>query len=121
MGAWLLSRLRCLVGFCAAGVAGCLALAGSPARGRGRDGAAPSGQAAGSVRWGGQCWLPVGFLPVMESPEATGWTGEGRLGELCLLDGKGASDQAILVTGTPFQIPFTCAANSILGEAGMGG
>lgn len=41
---------------------------------------APSSQAAGSVQWSEQCWLPVGFLPVMEGTEATGawgWKGEG--------------------------------------------
>lgn len=40
---------------------------------------APSSQAAGSVQWGEQCWLPVGFVPVMEGTEATvawGWKGE---------------------------------------------
>ena len=85
---------------------------------------APSGQAVGSVQWGKQCWLPVGFLPVMESPEATGvwgWKGEGRLGGLCLLEGKGAAGQASLGMGTPFQIPLTPAANPILREAGIGG
>lgn len=41
---------------------------------------APSGQAAGSVQWGEQCCLPVGFVPVMEGTKATGawgWKGEG--------------------------------------------
>lgn len=78
---------------------------------------APSGQAVGSVQWGEQCWLPVEFGPVMESPEATGvwrWNREGRLGGLCLLKGKGAAGQASLGMGTPFQIPQTPAATPSL-------
>lgn len=65
---------------------------------------APSGQAAGSVQWGEQCWLPVGFVPVMESSEATGawgWKREGG-GTAVFAGGEGPAGQASLGMSTPF-------------------
>lgn len=79
---------------------------------------APSTQAAGSVQWGEQCWLPV-----RESPKATEvweWKGEGLLGGLGLLEGKGIAGQATLGMSTPLQTSLPPAADPVLDEAGMG-
>lgn len=76
----LLSHLRWPVGFCAARAPACLAPAGSPAGGTwwgwsrlppARLWALCSGMSSAGL-------LPVGFLPVMESPEATGALGMER-------------------------------------------
>lgn len=68
---------------------------------------APSGQAVGSVQWSEPCWLPVGFLPAMESPKASGALGMERRGEAgrCLLEGKWTAGQASLGMGTLSKSP----------------
>lgn len=66
---------------------------------------APSGQAAGSLQWGEQCWLPVGFVPVMERQLGLGGGKKRELGGLCLLEVKGPAGQTCLGTSTPFQPP----------------
>lgn len=70
---------------------------------------APSGRAAGSVQWGEQCWLPVGFVPVMESTEATGawgWKGEGA-GRAVFAGGEGACWSGQPGNEHPFPNPLT--------------
>lgn len=91
MEAWLLLCLHCSVGFCAAWAPSCLAPPGSPAKGCSGYGAGSLQPGCSSVQWGEQCWLPVGFVPVMESTEATGawgWKGEGA-GRAVLARGEG--------------------------------